>query len=126
MLGMLFKNAIELYINWKKTHATTAPSRYAIRLYQLSNFLGPDKMLCDVTGDDVIRFHRCLEMNGYRQGKVNRKYSLATVAYSARILKNFFMFWQGRRESNVNPKEILPVRYIRPIKKIVTKKEFET
>ena len=52
-------------------------------------------------------------------------YSPATIAYSARILRNFFYFWHGRRETHFNPKEIIPIRFINADKDIVTKEDFE-
>ncbi len=125
MLGMSFEKAIEIYLDWKTTHASTAPDRYSPRLYQAANFIGRNKPLIEITGDDVIRFHRHMEESVYEKGDKMNKYSLATVAYSARILKNFFMFWHGRGESKVNHKEILTIRYVTPLKKIVTKEDFE-
>lgn len=125
MLGMSFEKAIELYLDWKTTHASTAPSRYSTRLYQAAGFIGRNKLLIEITGDDVIRFHRHMEEMSFEKGNCSKKYSHATVAYSARILKNFFMFWQGRGESIVNHKEIRTIRYISPLKKIVTKEDFE-
>ncbi len=56
---------------------------------------------------------------------MEKGYSPATIAYSARILRNFFYFWHGRREVHFNPKEIIPVRFINPDKDIVTKGDFE-
>ncbi len=52
-------------------------------------------------------------------------YSKTTIAYSARILKNFFWFWHGRGMTNLNPKEIIPIRFISADKEIVTKEDFE-
>jgi site-specific recombinase XerD len=121
---MFFENAVEIYLDWKATHASTAPSRYAIHLSRFADFIGKAKRLKDVTGDDVIRFHRHMGKVGYVREGLVQDYSLSTIAYSTRILKNFFMFWHGRRESDVNHKEILPIRHVVPIKRVISEKEF--
>lgn len=125
MLGMSFEKAIEIYLDWKATHANTAPDRYKKRLYHAADHIGRNKPLMEVTGDDIIGFHRYLGQASYRKGDALKRYSQATVAYSTRVFKNFFMFWQGRGETEVNHKEILAVRYVSPIKKIVTEQEFD-
>jgi site-specific recombinase XerD len=123
---MLFVNAIEKYLEWKATYAASAANRYAVRLYQFAKFLGETKLLKEVTGDDVIRFHRYLESAWFKKGNLMNGYSKATIAYSATILKNFFMFWAGRRKSNVNPKEILRIRHAGRLKKVIGYDEFKT
>jgi len=102
-----------------------APSRYAIRLRQLANFLGEAKLLQEVNGDDIVRFHRYLESVSIGSGKLIKNYSKSTIAYSAVILKNFFMFWRGRGQANVNPKEILSIRHSSRLKKVITEDEFK-
>jgi site-specific recombinase XerD len=52
-------------------------------------------------------------------------YSNTTIAYSARVLKNFFWFWHGRGHASVNPKEIIPIKFINADKAIVTRSDFE-
>ncbi len=69
----------------------------------------------DITGDDIIDFHKSMEPI----------YSPTTIAYSARILKNFFWFWHGRGQTEINPKEIIPIRFINADKAIVTQSDFE-
>lgn len=112
---MNIQKAITIYLNWKETHTTIAPDRYKIRLDQFQEFLTPNYPLANVTGDHVVTFHKQME----------KQYSRATVAYSARILRNFFYFWHGRREVHFNPKEIIPIRYINPDKDVVTREDFE-
>lgn len=121
---MNIEKAIGIYLNWKRTHASFAPISYAQRLNSFAQFVGKDRELIDITGDDVVSYHNHLEEMGFIKGTVHKKYSRATIAYSCRIFKNFFMFWHGRRESHVNHKEILSVRFISPIKRCVTEKEF--
>jgi site-specific recombinase XerD len=75
----------------------------------------PKSCLKDISGDDVVAYHKSMEQN----------YSPATIAYSARILRNFFYFWHGRKETNFNPKEIIPIRFITADKDIVSFEDFE-
>jgi site-specific recombinase XerD len=121
---MNIEKAIDIYLDWKATHASFAPSRYIPRLRGFADFVGPERPLIEITGDDVVRYHQSLEAKGFMFGHNKKKYSKATIAYSSRIFKNFFMFWHGRRESNVNHKEIIPIRYIVPIKRTVSEDEF--
>ncbi|WP_421751098.1 tyrosine-type recombinase/integrase [Croceimicrobium sp.] len=108
--------SINIYLNWKKTHTTKAPEAYRVRLEQFADYFKAEKShLKDITGDDITTFHnQLLEV-----------LSPATVAYSARILRNYFTFWQGRGQVNLNPKEIIPIRFINADKDIVEKEDFE-
>lgn len=121
---MNIEKAIEIYLDWKTTHANIAAQSYAPRLLHFARFVGEERELISITGDDVICYHKSLERGGYMKGSVYKKYSKATISYSSRIFKNFFMFWHGRRESNVNHKEILPIRFVTPIKRTVSEEEF--
>jgi len=115
MFYMTIENAIQIYLDWKKSHTTVAYLRYKVRLEHFINFIMPKSCLQDITGDDIVAYHQSMESI----------YSRSTIAYSARILKNFFYFWHGRRETNFNPKEIIPIRFISADKDIVTFDDFE-
>ncbi|RZN78896.1 MAG: hypothetical protein EVB11_13145 [Winogradskyella sp.] len=112
---MTIDKAIQIYLDWKQSHTSVAYSRYKVRLEQFIKFIMPESCLQDISGDDVVAYHKSME----------GIYSPATIAYSARILRNFFYFWHGRRETHFNPKEIIPVRFINADKDIVTKDDFE-
>jgi site-specific recombinase XerD len=112
---MTIHKAIQIYLDWKESHTSVAYSRYKIRLDQFIKFIMPKSCLQDISGDDVVAYHKSME----------GIYSPATIAYSARILRNFFYFWHGRRETHFNPKEIIPIRFINADKDIVTKDDFE-
>ncbi len=107
--------AIQTYLNWKESHTNCAYIAYKSRLDGFMEFIGSEIHLDTINGDHVVAFHKSLE----------GKYSLATIAYSARILRNFFWFWKGRGYSNLNPKEIIPIRFAYADKDIVTKDDFE-
>ncbi|WP_438965107.1 tyrosine-type recombinase/integrase [Flavobacterium sp.] len=112
---MTITDSIRTYLNWKETHTNAAFINYKIRLEQFAAFVAPKEKLTDINGDDIVAFHRSLE----------DKYSLNTISYSARILKNFFWFWHGRGMTHFNPKEIIPIRYVSADKEIVTKEDLE-
>ncbi|WP_335973206.1 tyrosine-type recombinase/integrase [Gaetbulibacter jejuensis] len=107
---MTIKNAIKIYLEWKQTHTSSAYTTYKTRLNQFTDFIKHKDNLSEIEGDDIVAFHRSLEQN----------YSLNTIAYSARVLKNFFWFWHGRGKTSFNPKEIIPIRYVSADKDIVT------
>ncbi|MCG8573453.1 MAG: site-specific integrase, partial [Flavobacteriales bacterium] len=71
--------------------------------------------LADINGDDIVAYHKSLE----------GEYSSSTIAYSARIIRNFISFWHGRREVNFSPKEIIPIKYISADKDVVSRADFE-
>jgi len=79
---MNIQNAIQIYLDWKQSHTNYAFSRYKVRLEQFLDYIMPKSCLQDITGDDVVAFHRSVESH----------YSASTIAYSARILRNFFSF----------------------------------
>lgn len=112
---MTIETSIQTYLDWKQTHTSAAYTCYKIRLEQFATFLVNKSKLKEINGDDIIAFHRSLE----------QKYSLNTIAYSARVLKNFFWFWHGRGETKFNPKEIIPIRFISADKDMVTVEDLE-
>ncbi|WP_299884284.1 tyrosine-type recombinase/integrase [uncultured Lacinutrix sp.] len=107
---MTIKESIQTYLEWKQTHTSAAYNCYRIRLEQFADFVAPKRLLSEINGDDIIAFHRSLE----------DKYSLNTIAYSARVLKNFFWFWHGRGQTQFNPKEIIPIRFVSADKDMVS------
>lgn len=113
--SMTIQQAIQIYLDWKQTHTNLAYSRYGVRLKHFLDFILPKSCLQDISGDDVVAFHKSMEGS----------YSNTTIAYSARVLKNFFWFWHGRGETPINPKEIIPIKFINADKAIVTKSDFE-
>lgn len=112
---MSINQAIQIYLQWKQTHTTSAHDPYQIRLTQFAAFKGPETTLDAISGDDIIAFHHSL----------TQRYSHNTIAYSARVLKNFFWFWHGRGATTFNPKEIIPIRFVSADKAIVTPEDME-
>ncbi len=110
------QESIDIYLNWKKTHTADAYKAYRVRLEQFASFFQSHKPnLQDIRGDDISHYHNAML----------EKFSPATVAYSARILRNYFLFWQGRGKTQLNPKEIIPIRFINADKDIVEKEDLE-
>jgi len=112
---MNIQKAIDIYLNWKKAHTNVAYDRYQVRLNQFRDYIGAKTDIKNVTGDSIINFHNGME----------NEYSLGTIAYSARILKNFFEFWKGRDPLLLNPKEIIPIRYTPSQTQVVSQEDFE-
>ena len=98
---MSIDKAIEEYLLWKQSHTTTACKQYQVRLKDLVAHFGNNRELASISGNDIVQYHNQMTSRGY---------SLTTVAYSARILKNFIDFWKGRGMTSLNPKEIIPIR----------------
>jgi site-specific recombinase XerD len=113
---MKLEKAIEVYLHWKETHTTVASNRYKVRLKHFKDYFVEEKSIESISGDDIVSFHNHLKSSGY---------SLTTVAYSGRILKNFFEFWKGRNISSLNPKEIISTKFISKERYVVTKEDFE-
>jgi len=110
-------SSIKEYLFWKSSYTLTATDRYATRLNHFEAYIGKEKSIADITTSNIIAFHMHMENDSL--------YSRATVAYSARVLKNFFEFWKGRGLQVLNPKEIKPPKYIHPDKKLISEDEFE-
>ncbi|MBX7226406.1 MAG: tyrosine-type recombinase/integrase [Chitinophagales bacterium] len=119
---MQLKNSIEIYLEWKSTYANVAATRYQSYLIGFSKFIGDHRNLEEVTGDDLMHFFQDMRL---QITQYNRSYKEATIAYAMIIFKNFFGFWKGRGISTVNPKEIIPIRYARTMKEIVTEEDVE-
>jgi len=112
---MNLEKGIEIYLQWKNSYTDVAASRYSFRLRGFKRFIGEQTLLSTITGDQIVQYQLSME----------NQYSPTTIAYSSRILKNFFEFWKGRGESSLNPKEIISARYTSPIKDIISREDFE-
>lgn len=106
---------IEEYLKWKHSYAPIAAVRYRDRLSPFSEYIHPQKAISLITINNIIEYHASIK---------NKGYSPKTIEYSSIILKNFFLFCQGRGVCTLNPTEIRPVRCISPDKELITAKEF--
>lgn len=113
---MLIEQAINEYLLWKQSHTTTASYSYKVRLSDFKDYFGKNRELASISGNDIVQYHNEMTSRGF---------SLTTVSYSARILKNFFDFWCGRGKTSLNPKEIIPIRFAPKEKAVVTQEDFE-
>lgn len=113
---MLVEKAIESYINWKAVYSPHAASRYLPRLQKLFAFTSAIEQVEDLTGDDINRFHKQMEVQNY---------SRATIAYSLTVIKNFLQFWKNRGLSVADPKEIKSIVFTNRVKSIVTELDFQ-
>ncbi|GGG24981.1 tyrosine recombinase XerD [Dokdonia pacifica] len=115
---MEIKESIQTYLRWKNRHTNKAYVPYHRHLKLLKIFLEEKAItrLETIHEDHIIEYHESME---------EKEYSPATIAYSARIIRNFFKFWKGRGKSKLNPEEIKSAKFINAEKDIVTKEDFE-
>jgi len=106
---MSLKQAINSYLLWKSTYAPSASIQYQTRLKPLMDVFGSDTEVNSITGDNISSYHLQMENEGYSNG---------TVAYSTRILKNFF---EDRFKNSVHP---LLFRFFKIFCKKTTKGKF--
>lgn len=114
---MSIEEAIEQYLLWKSTHTTSAFKSYRVRLKHFKQYIGQDREITSISGDEIIQYHNKMATDGMYQN--------STIAYSGYILKDFIKFWSGRGLTNLNPLEIKPMKFISPTKDVVTKADFE-
>lgn len=110
------KESVITYINWKARTIKSARSRYLPRLKELVGFQKEGKTLKELTVEDITDYHMQMEDKGY---------SLATIALSTRIIRNFIEFWDGRKAVKINPKEIKPPKFLTPEQPVVELEDFE-
>lgn len=110
------EQALSEYLHWKGTYAPTAALRYRDRLTKFASYTGESKLLSHLSLNDIINFHGHMRDMGY---------SPKTIEYSCVIIKNFFVFWQGRGMTPINPIEIRPIKCLSPDKHLITEKEFK-
>jgi len=103
---------INQYLNWKSSYALVAADRYKIRLMHFMRYLGKETNVSAISIQNIINYHKDMELN--------RNYSRGTVAFSARILKNFFEYLSDCKIECLNPKQIRSLKYIHPDKDIMT------
>lgn len=106
---------MEEYLKWKNSYAPTAAVRYRNRLSTFAEYIHPQTIISEIATNDIIEYHSNMRNEGY---------SPKTIEYSSIILKNFFLFCQGRGVCTLNPSEIRLVRSISPDKDLITAKEF--
>lgn len=110
------KESVITYINWKARTIKSARTRYEPRLEGLISFIGKETVLKNLRVEDITNYHEQMESKGY---------SLATIALSTRIIRNFIEFWDGRKAVKVNPKEIKPPKFLTPEQPVVDLEDFE-
>jgi site-specific recombinase XerD len=115
---MKIRKSITTYLNWKSGHTKHSYVPYKRQLKLFADYLDSIGIteLDTITNDHIVRYHNQMEEAGYKD---------ATIAYSAIILRNYFWFWKGRKETKVINEEIKPIPFINTEKDIVTEEDFE-
>lgn len=103
---------IEQYLNWKSSYALVAADRYKIRLSHFMRTIGKDTSVSEITIQMIIAYHQDMESI--------ENYSKGTIAYSCRIIKNFFEYISDCKIECLNPKQIRSLKYVQPDKDIMT------
>lgn len=110
------QQAIASYLTYKSQEITSAHTRYKAVLKKFARYIGEENILQELSTDYVIGFHEEMKNEGY---------SLATIAFSTRVIRNFLGFWQGRQQVNLNLKEIKPPKYLTPEQAVVSEEDFD-
>ena len=110
---MVIDQAIKNYLDWKVIRSPRAAEIYKSYLQRLMTFRNMDTK--DMKNTDIVEFHRFL----------STKNNPPTVAYSCRILKNFFHYLNSIQESSVNPFLIEGPKYSQKPRVGVTEDEFK-
>ncbi len=109
---MVIEQAIKDYLDWKVIRSPRAADIYKSYLHRLMNFRNVDTK--NMKNTDIVEFHKFL----------STKNNPPTVAYSCRILKNFFRYLNSIQESSVNPFLIEGPKYSQKPRVGVTDDEF--
>lgn len=111
---MTIDHAAQKYLEWKASYTTKAPYTYALHLKRLEQFL-KNKDVEDITLSDIVCFTVHL-----KEG-----YSLANVAYSISIIKNFFSFLVRQGIKTVDPFFIKRPKFTNKQRVVVTRFDME-
>lgn len=109
---MIFNQAVTNYLDWKVIRSPRAAEVYKPYLVRLSEFKNADTK--EIKDKDIVEFNHHLST-------VNNP---PTVAFSCRILKNFFRYLNSIQESSVNPFLIQEPKYAKKARVGVTSEEY--
>lgn len=110
---LYFMDYITKYLEWKASYTIKAPIPYRLHLERFFKFVG--KEFTKVTLDDFVKYQHLMKL----------KYSMANVAYSTMILKNFFKFWRLQNVGNIDPYLIRIPKFTPNSHTPITKEEIE-
>ena len=109
---MEIKQAISNYLEWKAVRSPKAAVTYKLHLTRFAEY--KSKNTNELTDRDVVEFNQFLAT----------KYNTPTVAYSCRVLKNFFRYLNAIHESTVSAFFIQAPKYMKKIRIGVSDEEF--
>lgn len=105
--------AINNYLEWKAIRSPKAAVVYKHYLYRFSEFI--NKLTTEVTDRDIVAYNQYL----------STICNIPTVAYSCRILKNFFRYLNSTRVSDVNAFLIQEPKYAKKQRIGVSEEQFK-
>ncbi len=97
---MIINQAVQNYLDWKVIRSPRAAEVYKPYLLRLSNFKNTDTK--EISNSDIVAFNHHLATD----------HNPPTVAFSCRVLKNFFRYLNSVQESAVNPFLIQEPKYV--------------
>ncbi len=109
---MEIKHAIKNYLEWKTLRSPRAAKAYKIHLDRFGEYKNKDTK--EITDRDIVEFNQILTI----------KHNVPTIAYSCRVLKNFFRYLSASRESTVNPFFIQEPKYMKKQRIGVSEEEY--
>ncbi len=109
---MIINQAVTNYLDWKVLRSPRAAEVYKPYLLRLSEFKNSDTK--EIKDKDIVEFNHHLST-------VNNP---PTVAFSCRILKNFFRYLNSIQESSVNPFLIQEPKYAKKARVGVSDEEY--
>lgn len=105
--------AIGNYLEWKAIRSPKAAVEYKHHLYRFAGFI--KKPTNEITDRDIVEFNQFLAKN----------WNVPVIAYSCRILKNFFRYLGSMQVAKVNPFLIQEPKYARKLRVGVSEEEFK-
>ncbi len=109
---MDIKLAVKNYLEWKAVRSPKAAIAYKLHLTRFAEYTCKNTL--ELANTDIVEFNQCLAL----------KYNPPTIAYSCRVLKNFFNYLNALKEAAVSTFFIQPPRYMRKIRVGVSDEEF--
>ena len=110
---MKMEKEINEYLDWKASYTQKASSNYSLHLKRFANYTKKDLEKISIT--DVVNF----------QLNLKTKYSLANVAYSMVVIKNFFIFYRKQGSDCVDPFLINIPKFTPHSHSTITNEEYE-
>ncbi len=109
---MEIRQAVKNYLEWKAVRSPKAAITYKLHITRFAEYKCKDTK--ELTNHDIVEFNQSLAL----------KYNPPTVAYSCRVLKNFFNYLNALGEATISTFFIQAPKYMKKIRVGVSDEEF--